>query len=170
MSEKVAEEAKVAWTRVLCDKITFAGSAKEMWESLNKLATYQEYNRGGVLPLIDEEGKAVFDRGEKCSLLERVFFGGKHLEECSFDEQFRKEVERAVLDTEMDSVPEKSEKELKNCNEFLNHEISMEEVEAVLQLLKTNKSLGPDEVFTVVEECWRSVQNSYFLCIPKVLE
>ena len=35
-----------------------------------------------VLPLKDEEGKAVFDREEKCALLEKVFFAGKHLDDC----------------------------------------------------------------------------------------
>ena len=61
-----------------------------MCESLIKLTNYQEYNSGGVLPLKYEEGKAVFDRGEKCALLEMV---NKHLDECKFDEQFREDVE-----------------------------------------------------------------------------
>ena len=49
--DEAAEEAKATWTQVLCGKISFANSAKEMWESLNKLTSYQEYNSGGVLPL-----------------------------------------------------------------------------------------------------------------------
>ena len=77
--DKAAEEAKVVWTQVLCGNSSFASSGKEMWESLNKLTTYQEYNSGGVLPLKDEEGTAVFDREEsvhywkRFSLLENTW-------------------------------------------------------------------------------------------------
>ena len=78
---KATEEAKVTWTQTLCDKTTFASSRKEMWESFNRLTTYQDYNTGGVLPLMDGTGKTVFDRVEKCSLMEKVFFGGRHLVE-----------------------------------------------------------------------------------------
>ena len=98
------------------------------------------------MPLKDEEGKAVFDRGEKCSLLERVFFGGKHLDDCKFDEQFREEVERSIQDNENEmenNISEKSREDMRICDVFLNYEISMVEVEAALQLLKSNKSPGP---------------------------
>ena len=52
---------------------------------------------GGVLPLLDENENPSFGREEKCEILERVFFGGKHLEECTFDENFREEVEEELL-------------------------------------------------------------------------
>ena len=164
--DKAAEEAKVAWTQVLCGKISFASSGKEMWESLNKLTTYQEYNSGGVLPLKDEDGKAVFDREEKCALLEKVFFAGKHLEDCKFDEQFKRFVEKSVLVNDDDSS-EKSREELNNCNEFLNYEISIGEVEAALQLLKTNKSPGPDEVFT---ELLKNAGEEFKMAICKLFQ
>ena len=164
--DRAAEEAKVAWTQVLCSKILFASSGKEMWESLNKLTTYQEYNSGGVLPLKDEEGKAVFDREEKCALLEKVFFAGKHLDDCKFDEQFKTFVEKSVLVND-DESSEKSREELNNCNEFLNYEISIGEMEAALQLLKTNKSPGPDEVFT---ELLKNAGEEFKMAICKLFQ
>ena len=81
-----------------------------------------------------------------------------------FDEQFREEVERSIQDNENEmenDMSEKSKEELRICDEVLNYEISMGEVEAALQLLKSNKSPGPNEVFTVTEKCWRGAKNGY---------
>ena len=64
--DSVIAEAKTEWTQELCDKITYAGSSKEIWEHFNSLTTYQDHSGGGVLPLIDRNGKPVFDRQEKC--------------------------------------------------------------------------------------------------------
>ena len=77
------------WTQILCYKITYANSSKEMWESFSALTTYQDCNRGGVLPLLDENDNPVFGREEKCQILEKVFFGGRHLNQCAFDESFK---------------------------------------------------------------------------------
>ena len=124
----------------MCDKITYANSSKELWESFNALTTYQDCNRGGVLPLLDENDNAVFGREEKCEILERVFFGGKHLDQCVFDSDFKDKIEEELL--------RENNLENKNSKEFLNYDISLEEVEAVVQQLKKNKSPGPDEVYT----------------------
>ena len=149
--DSVIAEAKTEWTQELCDKITYAGSSKEMWEHFNSLTTYQDHSGGGVLPLIDRNGKPVFDRQEKCKVLEDVFFGGGHLKECDFDDKFKQEVEKTVSDIEKgisnDDINQTREKE-KNSNEYLNYDISVGEVEAVLQQLQNNKSPGPDNVFT----------------------
>ena len=64
----------MAWTQVLCGKISLFNSAQEMCESLNKLTSYQENKSGGILALKYEGGKAVFDRREQCALLQSVFF------------------------------------------------------------------------------------------------
>ena len=137
--EKAKEEAKVEWTQVLCDKITYASSSKEMWESFNALTTYEDNDRGGVLPLMDENDNPTFGREEKCEILEKVFFGGKHLERCKFDDNFRDEVEKELKE---------NIEENKNSQEFLNYDITLGEVEAVVQQLKKNKSPGPDNVYT----------------------
>ena len=145
--EKIKEETKETWTKQLCDKITYAGSPKEMWESFNSLTTYQDCGRGGVLPLIDEMNCPVFGREEKCAVLEKVFFGGSHLVNCSFDENFKEEVEdelRDIMEGKIEGDQESSEK----CEKFLNHDISMDEIEAAIQHLKKDKSPGPDEVYT----------------------
>ena len=67
---------------MICNKITNANSAKEMWENFNFLTTYQNNSGGGVLPLINKNGEALFNKDEKCSILESIFFGGGHLSEC----------------------------------------------------------------------------------------
>ena len=41
------------------------------------LTTYK--NIGGVLSLIVKNGEAVYNKDEKCSFFENVFFGGGHL-------------------------------------------------------------------------------------------
>ena len=60
-------------------------------------------------------------------------------------------MERSTQDNDNETendMSEKSKEDMRICDEFLNYEISMGEVEAALQLLKSNKSPGPDEVFT----------------------
>ena len=109
-----------------------------------------------MLPLIDRNGKAIFDREEKCSELEDVFFGGGHLNDCDFDKEFKEMVDKEVSDIEERGTAEDNiTKEDENCNEYLNYDISVDEVEAVLQQLKTNKSPGPDNVFTeLLRHAW----------------
>ena len=161
-------DAKTEWTQQLCDKITYAGSSKEMWEHFNSLTTYQDHSGGGVLPLIVRNGKAIFDSDEKCSVLQDVFFGGGHLNDCDFDEQFKEMVDQAVADIEKGGTAEdKTTQEGKNCKEYLNYDISADEVEAVLQQLKNNKSPGPDNVFT---ELLRHAGEELLKAIHKVFQ
>ena len=133
---------------VICNKISYANSAKEMWENFNYLTTYQNNSGGGVLPLLDRNGEAVFNKEEKCAVLEKVFFGGGHLTECTFDEQFKEKVNKAIGDIENDNIPSNDTGDKENCDKYLNFDISIDEVETVLQQLKNNKSPGPDNVFT----------------------
>ena len=78
---------------MICDRITYASSSKEMWENFNKLTSYEDYNRGGGLPLLDENENPIFNREEKCQILEKIFFDGRHLANCSFDDKFKMDVE-----------------------------------------------------------------------------
>ena len=48
----------------MCGKIPFASSSKEKWEGFNQLNTYEDCNRCGVLPLLDDTGEKLFDNGE----------------------------------------------------------------------------------------------------------
>ena len=48
----------------MCGMITFDSSSKEMWEGFNQLSTYVDYNRCGVLPLLDDTGKGSLDNDE----------------------------------------------------------------------------------------------------------
>ena len=40
-------EAKAEWTKLICNKITYDNSAKEMWENFNYLTTHQNNSGGG---------------------------------------------------------------------------------------------------------------------------
>ena len=71
----------------------------------------------------------MFEREEKCEILEKVFFGGKHLDQCTFDENFKEEVEEELLNG--------NDIENDNSKEFLNYDITLGEVEAVVQQLKS---------------------------------
>ena len=64
-----------------------------------------------MLPLIDGNGNAVFDREEKCSVLEEVFFGEGHLNECKFDKQFEEMVDKAVSEMENGEINEENKNE-----------------------------------------------------------
>ena len=74
-------------------------------------------------------------------------FGGSHLNSCSFDEKFKKEVEDELEDITEGEIEVDKESEEK-CSNFLSHAISMDELEAAIQHLKLNKSPGLDEVYT----------------------
>ena len=116
-----------------------------------------------MLPLIDRNRKPVFDRQEKCKVLEDVFFGG----ECEFDDNFKQAVEKTVSHIEEGiSNDDNQTKENENSNEYLNYDISVGEVEAVLKQLHNNKSPGPD-VFT---ELLRHAGNELTKAIHRVFQ
>ena len=53
---------------------------------------------------------------------------------------------------------------------FLNYDITLSEVEAVIQNLKRNKSPEPDEVYTEMlqnagEEFLKAIQGFFFKCL-----
>ena len=68
---------------------------KEKWRHFKSLTSYRDEDVGGVLPLLNED-RPVFDANEKGQWLQDVFFGGKHIEGRTFDEDFRKEVDSKV--------------------------------------------------------------------------
>ena len=146
--EELKENAKAEWKEVVCDKITYASSSKEIWESFNTLTSYQDYNREGVIPLLDDDGSPVFNREDKCLIHENVFIGCKHLNNCSFDESFMKEVEKELNKDTENTIQNKDAYNFSSCQSFLvilsscphNYNITLREVEAVIQHLKRNKS------------------------------
>ena len=78
MKESKFEEVsmKEDWVDQICTKISYANSAKEMWESFKDLTSYQDKKGVGVLPFLDENKHPTFDREEKYIILQDVFFGG----------------------------------------------------------------------------------------------
>ena len=94
---------------------------------------------GGFLPLMDENQNPHFDSEEKAVLLQAIFFGGKHLNECVFDDDFKEQVKQEIEGLK-DKTDERAER-------YLNYDISIEETEAVILLLKKNKAPGPDAVY-----------------------
>ena len=126
--ESVTEKAKREWTELICDRITYASSSKEMWENFIKLTSYEDYNRGGGgLPLLDENENPIFNREEKCQILPKIFFDGRHLANCSFDDKFKTDVEN-----DLTTVTEENSKS-NDAEEFFNYDISLNEDEAVIQ-------------------------------------
>ena len=93
------------------------------------------------LPLLDVDGKPVFENKEKCELLEQVFFEGTHLKQNNFDENFFKEI-----NSECQTIKD-------NLNAFdgresFNADIMFQEVEAAIQKIKAGKSPGPDSFYS----------------------
>ena len=72
--------------------------------------------------------KTVVSREDKCALLQGIFFGWKHLENCEVDDSFTEKVEHEIED--LRGRPDE------RAEEYLNHEISLAETEAVIQLVK----------------------------------
>ena len=112
------------------------------------------------MPLLDENENPIFNREEKCQILEKIFFDGRHLANCSFDDKFKTDVEN-----DLTTVTEENSKS-NDAEEFLNYDISLNEVEAVIQHLKSNKSPGPDEVYTEMlqnagEEFMKAIQRLF---------
>ena len=66
------------------------------------LTSYQDNGKGGVLPLLKEDKRPAFSREDKCFILQNTFFGGKHLESCDFDEDFKTRVEEQLRDKHAD--------------------------------------------------------------------
>ena len=165
--EKVSVLAKESWTEVVCDKISCANSAKEMWENFRVLTSYQDNGKGGVLPLFDENKRPAFSREDKCFILQNTFFGGKHLESCDFDEEFKTHVEEKVGDKHADfSTIDIGEEDKERAQNYLNYDITIEETEAVLQRLQNGKSPGPDNIFTDMlknagEEMTKAIHNLF---------
>ena len=129
--DKVCNKAKAEWTDNICIKINECNDPKEIWQNFRALTTYQDEDAGGVLPLIGLDNKPVFDKAEKCKVLEEVFFGGKHLEGEEFDESFKAEVEGRVKE-----LAEEGDLQGTEDTQYLNRNINMEETEAALQSLR----------------------------------
>ena len=115
---------------------------------------------GGGLPLLDENENPIFNREGKSQILEKMFFDGRHLANCSFDDTFKTDVENDLTTVTVENSKSN------DAEEFLNYDISLNEVEAVIQHLKRNKSPGPDEVYTEIlqnagEEFMKAIQRLF---------
>lgn len=143
--KKMSENSKEEWTQNLCKKISMAKSQKDMWDSFKNLTSYQDYNNGGVLPLLDDDHTPIFDNLEKCNILQNIFFGGRHLQDCEFDEGFKE-----LVNTKMEELnqSESSTNTGETEEDLLNYDIDRGEVEAALQRLNKGKAPGPDKVYT----------------------
>ena len=139
--EEECEKAKDNWINDTCSRMEVITDPKEKWRQFKSLTSYRDEDVGGVLPLLNED-RPVFDANEKSQLLQDVFFGGKHMEGETLDEDFRKEVDSKVQ--KRHSREEKDEER----DEFLDREICIEETEAAIQLLKKSKAPGMDNIYS----------------------
>ena len=141
---KVAvEEEKNKWVEMLCDKITYSSTTKEMWDTFKTLTSYQDLDGGNILPLLDKDNNPVFELEQKCQILQDTFFSGIHLQENNFDESFQKEVE-----IELSNIRSQQLEGTIYDDTILNNDISIGETMASLQYLKLGKAAGPDKIFT----------------------
>ena len=129
--EKICEKAKSEWTENICMKINDCSDPKEIWHNFRTLTSYQDEDAGGVLPLMDMDNKPIFDKSEKSKVLQDVFFGGKHLENEVFDDEWKGEVERRVQE-----IVNEGDLNGKEDTQYLNRDIMEEETEAALQGLQ----------------------------------
>ena len=83
----------------------------------------------------------MFAHGQKCKILQNTFFGGSHIANETFDEDFKKDIEQRLLSIRQEVCSE-------DGDGFLNRPISYDEVEASIQRLKKDKTPGPDNIFT----------------------
>ena len=140
----IEEKAKQKWTEEVCEKVSNADTHSEMWQHFRKLTSYRDEDGVGMLPLLDEHNTAVFDKEGKAEILKNTFFAGAHLKDVPFDEMFKEEVERDVEHMKNGSVS--SNVDWGRDMEFLNGNISLEEVQAVLQMQRVGIAPGPDEI------------------------
>ena len=82
----------------------------------------------------------VFEKMEKCKLLEQVFFEGTHLKQNNFDDKFVKEMNNECQNLKVNL-------NTRVGRENLNSDIIYQEVEAAIQKIKTGKSPGPDSFY-----------------------
>ena len=91
--------------------------------------------------LQNENDVPIFDHKEKCALLQKTFFDGTHLEKEAFDANFKEETERTFKQLKQSVLVDGED-------DFLNREITKDEVEAALQKLEYDKAFSPDNVYT----------------------
>ena len=139
--EQECEKAKTEWVNMTCEKIDTCTDPKEKWQSFRKLTSYRERSNVDVLPLHNEKEVVVFAHQEKCKILQNTFFGGSHIANQVFDEDFKKEIEQILLSIRQEVCSE-------DGDAFLNRPISYDEVEASIQRMQKNKAPGPHNIFT----------------------
>ncbi|MEW8548209.1 MAG: reverse transcriptase domain-containing protein [Candidatus Thiodiazotropha sp.] len=139
--QQACDLAKQEWVEDTCKKIEMNNNPRERWQEFKKLTTYQNEDVGGVLPLVDNDGTAIFDANKKCKMLEETFFGGKHMVGQSFDEGFKERINERVEQIKTDSTYKLGE-------DFLNKNITSEETEASIQRLQKSKAPGPDNIYS----------------------
>ena len=134
-------EAKSIWVEDTCRSIDSCSNPKEKWRAFHKLTTYEETDGGIVLPMLDENKTPIFDRTEKCKLLQKTFFTGEHLKTEEFDETFKNNVEEELRNLKQNHTNTQED-------DFLNRDITIGEIEAAIQKLKNGKAAGPDQIYT----------------------
>ena len=119
--EQECEKAKTEWANVRCGKIDTCTDPKEKWLSFRKLTFYRERSNVDAFPLHNEKEEVVFAHGEKRKILQNTFFGGSHIANETFDEDFKKEIEQRLLSIRQEVCSE-------DGDAFLNRPISWDSV------------------------------------------
>ena len=117
-------------------------------------------------PLLDEHNTAIFDKEGKAEILKNTFFAGAHLKDIPFDKMFKEEVERDVDHMKNGSVSRNVD--WGRDMESLNGNISLDEVQAVLQMQRVGIAPGPDEIYSdLLLHAGKQLQSAIHLIYSK---
>ncbi|CAG2208490.1 unnamed protein product [Mytilus edulis] len=137
--EVIKDKAQNEWSTTLCDVIGSGKTPKERWGAFKKLTKKTSDNK--VLPFIKYDGNVIFDEKEKSKELEKVFFGGKHLDPRKFDNKFYEETTKEYINITLDSDNQEMD------DDKYNQSITMDELEGSIFRLKKETAPGPDGFF-----------------------
>ncbi|XP_063419173.1 uncharacterized protein LOC134701992 [Mytilus trossulus] len=105
---------------------------------------FRKTEDNSVLPLIVENKDPIFDNKSKVELLQKIFFGGSHLKDESFDKEFYDSINKEYK--ELNNMYQAAN-ETDQHREGFDREIDKDEVEAAIYRLRTGTAPGPDQQF-----------------------
>ncbi|CAG2202636.1 unnamed protein product [Mytilus edulis] len=140
--DKAKEDAQEEWSNNLVNQLNQAKNSKDFWNTYKKMSRKTEDN--SVLPLIVENKDPIFDNKSKVELLQKIFFGGSHLKDESFDKEFYDSINKEYK--ELNNMYQAAN-ETDQHREGFDREIDKDEVEAAIYRLRTGTAPGPDQQF-----------------------
>ena len=114
------------------------------------ITSYEDYNRGGgggVILYLMKMKILYLTEKKNARYFKKIFFDGRHLANCSFDDKFKTNVEN-----DLTTVTEENSKS-NDAEEFLNYDISLNEF---LKLLSnTLREINLPDLMRCTQKCCR---------------